>query len=245
MKFIHSVSISLGRRSTRRPLTHPHAPMSLRGVLPGPLAPPRNYSLDRLRFTDLSAESVALTGYRLDELWRTPVVTKLHAKLANVAINDIALDLELAAPDAREQLLAAQDFPRVGCEQVQEGLLDRRERKILATDPDALLDQIDLEGAEADLRDQRDAHVVGAAHEREWPGDDLIERERHLDDVVRATLERAQLHGRVAFSRERKDRDVPMGQATAEQVDEPLVEVEIDQREVGVPVADHVAAFVQ
>src|SRR5439155_1269952 len=129
---------------------------------------PRNYSVDRRRLRDLSAESVALTGYRLDELWRTPVVTKLHAKLANVAINDIALDLELAAPDDREQLLAAQDFPRVCCEQVQEGLLDRRERKILATDPDALLDQNDLEGAEADLRDQRRAHVAGEEHARSF-----------------------------------------------------------------------------
>src|SRR6267143_5257621 len=76
----------------------------------------------------LRLKSVALPGHCLDEPRRAPVIAKLHPQLADVTVDDVALDLELAAPDARQELLAAQHVARVRREQVEQGLLDRCER---------------------------------------------------------------------------------------------------------------------
>src|SRR5712691_5124678 len=42
----------------------------------------------------LRLESVARTGHRLDVARRTPLIIELHAELADMAVNDVALDLE-------------------------------------------------------------------------------------------------------------------------------------------------------
>src|SRR6267142_2257496 len=59
------------------------------------------------------AEPIALTGDRLDVARRLPLVAELHAKLAHVAIDDVALDLESTAPDAGEQRLAREHLAGV------------------------------------------------------------------------------------------------------------------------------------
>src|SRR2546428_5122540 len=84
----------------------------------------------------LRLEPVALAGHCLDELRRAPVVAELHSQLADVTVDNVALDLELAAPDARQELLAAQHRARVCREQVEQRLLDRGERKVLIADTD-------------------------------------------------------------------------------------------------------------
>src|SRR5436190_24215921 len=51
-------------------------------------------------------EAVAETGLRRDELGLAPALLQLHAEIADVAVDDIARDRALAAPDVREDVLA-------------------------------------------------------------------------------------------------------------------------------------------
>src|SRR5712691_2032890 len=191
----------------------------------------------------LRLEPVALAGHCLDELRRAPVVAELHSQLADVTVDDVALDLELAAPDARQELLAAQHRARVCREQVEQGLLDRSERKVLIADTDPLFDEVDLETVQPDLGHEGDLDAVDASHERVRPCDDLIEREGHLDDVVDPPLERTQFERGVALSGEREDRDRRHRLLAVEQVDEIWVDVEVDKGELRLPFADQLAAF--
>src|SRR5207247_4191560 len=59
-------------------------------------------------------------------------------------------------------------------------------------DADALFDEVDLEAIEVDLGHDRDGDPVGSSHEGERAGDDLIEREGDLEDVVGPALVRSE-----------------------------------------------------
>src|SRR5213593_4003252 len=163
---------SLATASLRIPdvITALHRPASCAGT-----------SLGRGGDFRLLLESVAGAGHGLDVARRAPLVVELHAQLADVTIDDIALDLELAAPDRREQVLAAQGLAGVGRQEIEERLLDGREVKGAAAHAHALLDQVDLETVELDPRHDRDGHTVCPPQERKGSSDDLVQRERHLE----------------------------------------------------------------
>src|SRR5712691_9027067 len=55
----------------------------------------------------LGLEAVTRPGDGLDETRRAPLVTELHPELADVTIDDVALDLEFTTPDAREKVFSA------------------------------------------------------------------------------------------------------------------------------------------
>src|SRR5438445_2779572 len=78
----------------------------------------------------LRLEAVALAGHRLDEMRVAPAVAELYAKLADVAVDDVALDLEVLTPDAVEDELPAQRLPGTGREGGEQGLWDRAEREL-------------------------------------------------------------------------------------------------------------------
>ena len=61
--------------------------------------------IGRATHTQLRLEAVSRSGHRFDESGRAPLVSQLHPQLADVAIDDIALNLELTAPDGREKVL--------------------------------------------------------------------------------------------------------------------------------------------
>src|SRR2546430_10264863 len=140
--------------------------------------------------------AVALAGHRLDEMRVAPAVAELYAKLADVAVDDVALDLEVLAPDAVEDELPAQRLPGTGREEVEQGLLERAELELARPDLQFPLEEIDLDAVEADRRHEADRDPVGAAEERERAGHDLIECERDLEDVV-DQIGRASCRGRV------------------------------------------------
>src|SRR4051812_13535208 len=105
-------------------------------------------------------EAVALARDRLDVLRLPPVVVELHAKLADVAVHDVALDLEIGAPDRCEKGLSRKDLARVGGEDVQEGLLDGGElQRPTIRELHGLGDEVDLE-----LLAERDARIQGTTH---------------------------------------------------------------------------------
>src|SRR5207253_8966398 len=123
-------------------------------------------SLRRFIRARLHFETVSLAWNGFDVARRAPIIVELHAKLPDVTIDDIALDLEVAAPDARQQALACEHLTGVRGQDVQEGLLDRRELEAAAAAQlHGLLDTVDLElAAEADLRLQRAAEAARPPH---------------------------------------------------------------------------------
>src|SRR5256885_7122702 len=185
--------------------------------------------------TQLRLEAVPGSGHRLDESGRAPLVSELDPQLADVAIYDIALDFELTAPDGREKVLTGERFPGVCGKEVEEGLLDRGEVEHATADADALFDEVDLEAVEVDLGHDRDGDSVGSSHEGERAGDDLIEREGDLEDVVGPALVGAQLHAGVAPTSEAEDRGMALSQAAPDQIDERLVQVQVDEDQMRGP----------
>src|SRR5437667_1901010 len=189
----------------------------------------------RATHTQLRLEAIPRSGHRLDESGRAPLVSELHPQLADVAIDDIALDFELTAPDGREKVLTGQRFSGVGGKEIQEGLLDWGEVEHATADADALFDEVDLEAIEVDLGHDRDGDPVGSSHEGERAGDDLIEREGDLEDVVGPALVGAQLHAGVAPTSEAEDGGMALCQATPDQVDKWLVQVQVDEDQMRGP----------
>src|SRR5438552_2613956 len=189
----------------------------------------------RATHAQLGLEAVTRSGHRLDESGRAPLVPELHPQLADVAIDDIAFDFELTAPDGREKVLTGQRFPGVGGKEVKEGLLDRGEVEHATADAHALFDEVHLESVEVDLGHDRDGDSVGSSHEGERAGDDLIEREGDLEDVVGPALVGAQLHAGVAPTSEAEDGGMALCQATPDQVDKWLVQVQVDEDQMRGP----------
>src|SRR6266571_6570335 len=104
----------------------------------------------------LRLESITRTRHGLDVPRRAPLVVELHAQLADVTVDDVALDLELAAPDRCEQVLATQRLSGVRGQEIEERLLDRREVKVATAHGHALLDQVHFEAVEPDRWHDRD-----------------------------------------------------------------------------------------
>src|SRR6266576_676384 len=67
----------------------------------------------------LGLEPIARPGDCLDETRRAPFVTELHPQLADVTIDDVALDLEFTAPNAGEEVFPAQGPAGVGGEEIE------------------------------------------------------------------------------------------------------------------------------
>src|SRR6185503_2498631 len=78
----------------------------------------------------LRLEAVARPRDRLDVLGRPPVVAQLDPELQDVAVDDVALDLEFASPNCGEKVFPTERFAGVGGKKVQKRLLDRRELKL-------------------------------------------------------------------------------------------------------------------
>src|SRR5438034_335005 len=69
----------------------------------------------------LRLESVTRSRDGLDVARRAPLVVELHAELANVPIDDIALDLELTAPDRGKKIFPADRLSGLRRQKVDEG----------------------------------------------------------------------------------------------------------------------------
>src|SRR2546427_7203154 len=71
----------------------------------------------------LRLEAVALAGHRLDEMRVAPAVAELYAKLADVAVDDVALHLRGLTPQAWGGEVPAQRLPRACPGGGEQGLL--------------------------------------------------------------------------------------------------------------------------
>src|SRR5439155_9141144 len=215
----------------RRLLQHPPPTPSLPLFTEGTDVPAALLLGGRAHF-GLRLESVTRSRDGLDVARRAPLIVELHAELADVPIDDIALDLELTTPNRGKKIFPAERLSGVRRQKVEERLLDRREVQDAAADADALFDKVDLKTVQLDLGDDRDGDAVRPTHQRKGSRHDLVQCERDLEDVVRAALVSAQLQCGVPTARERDDRRVAMGQASSDDVDERLIQVEVDEGQV-------------
>src|SRR2546422_8616255 len=78
----------------------------------------------------LRLEAVALAGHRLDEMRVAPAVAELYAKLADVAVDDVALHPQVLPPHAVGGELPAQRLPPARPEGGEQGLLGRAELRL-------------------------------------------------------------------------------------------------------------------
>src|SRR6266550_8373890 len=104
-------------------------------------------------------EAIPGAGDRLDVPRFVPVVLKLRAQGSHMAVHDVAFDDEVGAPKRVEDLLSGEDVAGVGGEEIQERLLERRQVELVLSREDLSVQDVDLEVADAQSRDQ----LAGAA----------------------------------------------------------------------------------
>src|SRR2546428_2393483 len=119
-------------------------------------------------------EPVSLPRDGLDELGAAPIVLELHAKVAHVAIDEVALGDVVGPPERIEDRLAVDGLAGIRRQEIQERLLDRGELQHRRPRADLAIEQVDLEPADLDDRDERDRLAVRAAHQRERARDELL-----------------------------------------------------------------------
>jgi hypothetical protein len=157
-----------------------------------------------------------------------------------VAIDDIALGHEVGAPGGVEDLLAGDRPPAPAREQVEQALLDRAQRHHRMSDPHQPVDDVELDLAELDDRDQRQLRPGRPPADDDRSGQELFGRERHGQDVVDPEIERLELRPEVAAMGQAEDgrhaaaqavrRTEPLEEAAA------VVVVHVHDRHVRAPV---------
>src|SRR6478672_3716124 len=130
------------------------------------------------------------------------VRTELRAEAATVDIDYVRPGVEVVAPDRREQPFLRHRATCLPHQLLEEQELSVGERHWPATVIDLAPDQVERRRANHQLR------LVGSrrgAQARAHPGEQLLERERLREVVLRAELERSHLRCRVAERREDQD----------------------------------------
>src|SRR6266550_946380 len=181
-------------------------------------------------------EAISRAGDRLDVPRLVPVVLKLRAQGSHVAVHHVAFDNEVGAPERVEDLLAGEDVAGVGGEKIQERLLERGQVELVLSRDDLSVQDVDLEVADAQSRDQLAGAAMCAADHGARARDEIVRHEGNADVIVRATLEGVELSAQVAASRERDD---AQGGVVARLVDEldpgAGFGVDVDQEQMGLP----------
>jgi len=116
-----------------------------------------------------------------------------------------------------------------------ERLLHGGELERQRPDLDPLVEQVDLEGAHSDNRDEWDGVAVHPPGDREHPRHELLGDEGDGDDVVDAFVERGHLGLEVAAGGERDRGKTPVRDALPDQDEATGTKVEIDEKEVRPP----------
>src|SRR5512132_258295 len=158
-------------------------------------------SIHRSRFGHSSVsgriEPVSHPTDRGDRVW-----TELRAEAANVDIDHVRSGVEVVTPDRREQPFLRHRASCMPHQLLEEQELSVGERDRPATVIDLAPDQVERRRANHQLR------LVGSrcgSQARPHPGEQLLERERLREVVLRAELERSHLRSRVAERREDED----------------------------------------
>src|SRR5579872_6380837 len=107
----------------------------------------------------LVGEAVARAAHRLNVAIQT-VRLERHAEPADADIDRAILDAGIAAPEPRDELLAAEDPLRAAHEELQHAKFGARQRQDLVVDGDPLALLVELQPLELD--DLIEAHGAGA-----------------------------------------------------------------------------------
>jgi hypothetical protein len=83
------------------------------------------------------------------------VVPQLDPEAPDVAIHDVALGHEVAAPDGIQDLVSGRDASAATGEEIQEALLDTAEVDDRVTGPHPAMEDVDLHLAELDRGNDR------------------------------------------------------------------------------------------
>src|SRR5829696_4495187 len=103
----------------------------------------------RRLFRGSEHESVALSGNCGYVPGTAPVVLQLRPQRANLAVDDVALGGIVTAPEVVQDLVARQDPPGVGGQQIEQAQLQRCQVHVMAVDPHPVVEDVDLQLTDA------------------------------------------------------------------------------------------------
>ena len=172
-----------------------------------------------------------------DEARMPVVVLELDPQASDVAIHDVALGHEVGAPDTSQDLVPG-DHPSASTgEEIEQALLDAAQVDDRLTGPHLPVHDVDLHLAELDRRDDRPIGARRASGDDDGPGEQLLGREGHREDVVDPQVECPQLRLEVAASSQSQGRRHALRQAVrgAEMLEQrgAVVVVHVDHGDVG------------
>src|SRR5664280_934867 len=123
-----------------------------------------------------------------------------------MAIHDVALGDEVAAPDGIQDLVSGGDASAATGEEIQEALLDTAKVDHGVTGPHPAMEDVDLHFAELDRGNDRHIRSRRPTGDNDRTSEQLLGREWHRQDVVDPEIERLELRLQVAPSSETQDR---------------------------------------
>ena len=156
-----------------------------------------------------------------------------------MAVDDVALDDEVGAPERVEDLLAREHAPGIRGEEVQQRLLEGREMQLVIAGEDLPVEHVDLKVADTKAWHELPGLSVRPPDHRTRTRDEIVRNEGHTDVVIGAALERIELSAKVAPASQRDDTDRPTRPRVVDQLDARAgLEVDIEKEEVRLPVGD-------
>lgn len=101
------------------------------------------------------------------------------------------------------------------------------------------IENVDLEIADAQPREQLSCRAVRAADHRVGARDKVIRHERDADVVIRSALEGVELPAEVTAARESDDAGRPVGACIIDELDRPTgLDIDINEKEMRLPLVD-------
>src|SRR6478672_2286139 len=119
-------------------------------------------------------ESVAHARDRRDESRVPIVILELDPEAPDMPVDDVALGDEVGAPDAVEDLVACQYASAAAGEEIEKALLDAAEVDQGGPGAYLAMDDIDLDLADRDLRNDRSISPRRSAGDDDAPREELL-----------------------------------------------------------------------
>lgn len=165
----------------------------------------------------------------------------LARRFPNVPVNDLAVCHVIDTPQGIHNLVSRQQSPGIGRKQIQEILLQWGQVQLAGAGAHPTIEDIDFKLPHPNGWSEGDAGLVRAAHHRQRAGQQLLRRKGDSEQVVDNSLERSERRLEVAPPGQGDYRRTLDGRRQVSQLlhHVSLVYVHVDQREMGMPVLQH------
>src|SRR4051812_2700755 len=137
---------------------------------------------------------------------------QLHAEVPDMPVDDVALRHVIGAPEIVQDLVTGQQPAGVGCQKVEQTLLDGGEVKLRVAGTYATVQDVDFQVAHPKQWSKYGGIAIGAPHDRRNARRQLFRGEGHGQDVVHSLFKSPQSGLEIAAPRKSDN-----GEASASQ----------------------------